>query len=185
MEGLVVLLLLGLGAWYLFGRKEVPGKSRSRSSGFDEGTYVTRMGQQVKAGEAFFASNSVDIPRMVAALEADSNLIDRHFLLQNLVAETYKRRSEPEMAELCAKVAEMHLAELPRIIPALKKDMGGEVPRISTFQHFATLLTERGEYERAISVCEDALRRQLHDGTKGGYQGRIERIKKKAAQSSK
>lgn len=33
--------------------------------------------------------------------------------------------------------------------------MGGELPRVTTFQQYATLLTKRGEYKRAIEVCEE------------------------------
>ena len=54
-----------------------------------------------------------------------------------------------------------------------------------TFQHYATLLTERGEFDRAIQVCESAIGFGLDDETRGGYEGRIERIKKRAAARTK
>ena len=60
------------------------------------------------------------------------------------------------------------------------RELGGVLPRVSTFQHYAAVLAERGEFERAVHVCEAAIAFGLHDGTKGGYEGRIERIKKKA-----
>lgn len=148
-------------------------------------TYVCRMGRHVKADEAYFASTSGDIQRMVRALDLSTNPVDRHFLLQTLVTETYKhRRTDPVMAELCAKVAEIHLAEFPKLAQGLKKDMpNGSLPWVLTFQHFATLLTEKQDFKRAIEVCEMALRYGLDDGTKSGYRGRIQRIKKKSAQS--
>ena len=68
----------------------------------------------------------------------------------------------------------------PSLALALKEDMGGTLPRVTTFQHYATVLTEDGEYEKAISICEKALEYGLHDNTKSGFEGRIERIKKKA-----
>ena len=64
---------------------------------------------------------------------------------------------------------------------AWSSEAGHDLPRVPTFQHYATLLTERGQFERVIQVCESAIGFGLDDGTKGGYKGRIERIKKKAA----
>ncbi|HMP71380.1 MAG TPA: hypothetical protein PKA76_18670 [Pirellulaceae bacterium] len=102
-----------------------------------------------------------------------------------IVSESYKRRSDPNMAEVCAQVAEMHIEEFPQIARPLKQDMGGILPRVSTFQHYATLLTEQSRFDGAIEVCETALRFGLHDGTKAGFEGRIERIKKKRQQQRK
>ncbi len=47
----------------------------------------------------------------------------------------------------------------------------------------ATLLTEWGDFDRSVWVCELALYFGLDDGTKAGFPGRIERIRKKQAQS--
>lgn len=63
---------------------------------------------------------------MVAALELKTNEIDRHFLLLGIVTESYKRRSDPKMAELCARVAEMHISEFPKIAGPLKREMDGQ-----------------------------------------------------------
>lgn len=142
-------------------------------------TYVYRMGRHVEADEAFHAWTSGDLDRMVRALDTETNLIDKHFLLMGIVKQAYKERSNPDMAELCASVAEKHLAKFPEIAPALKTDMGGFLPRVTTFQDYATLLSEKGEFQRAIEVCEEALRYGLNDNTKSGFEGRIERIKKK------
>ena len=76
-------------------------------------------------------------------------------------------------------IAEMHIAEFPQIVGPLEKDMDGVLPRVSTFQHYATLLTEQSKFDRAIEVCETAIRFGLHDGTKAGFEGRIDRINKK------
>lgn len=141
-------------------------------------TYVTRQGQSVEADDAFHAWTSGSLNEMIDALERKTNLIDRHFLLMSIVDQTYKNRSDPENAELLRKVAEIHLAEFPKIKPALKKEMDGILPRVTTFQKYATFLTDKGEYEKAIEVCEQAIAYGLHDGTKSGFEGRIDRIKK-------
>ncbi|MFU8815520.1 MAG: hypothetical protein ACNA7W_09250 [Pseudomonadales bacterium] len=62
--------------------------------------------------------------------------------------------------------------EFPSVAPGL--------PRVPTFQKYATLLTEDGEYGTAIEVCRRAISFGLEDGTKAGYEGRIARIEKKA-----
>lgn len=148
-------------------------------------TWILRDGKSVPADEAFFAWTSQDLTRMLSALEVKTNKIDRHFLLMAIVSETYKHRSDPEMAQTCARVAEMHIAEFPQIAGPLKKDMDGVLPRVTTFQHYATLLTEQSKFDRAIEVCETAIRFELHDGTKSGFEGRINRIKKQQKKSTR
>lgn len=139
----------------------------------------------MEADESFHAWTSGDLARMTSAINQQTNPIDRHFLLMGIVNQTYKDRKNPDMGKLCAEIAEKHLAEFSKIAPALKKDMGGELPRVTTFQYYATLLTEKGEYKRAIEVCEEAMHYGLHDNTKGGFEARIDHIKKKQKQNDK
>jgi hypothetical protein len=63
--------------------------------------------------------------------------------------------------------------------------MGGISPRVTTFQHYATILTEDEEYEKAISICEKAIEYGLLDNTASGFEGRIARIRKKAEKAEK
>ncbi len=143
--------------------------------------YTIRMGKSVPVDDAFCAWTSGDLNAMLNALHIKTNLIDRHFLLMGIVAATYKNRSDEKMRALCSQIAEMHLAEFATIAPALKKDMDGPLPRVTTFQLYATLLSEQGEFERAIEVCQRALAYGLHDNTQSGFEGRIERLKKQKA----
>ena len=156
----------------LLGSKSKPNKQEST-------TFTLRQGKSVPVDDAFWASNSGDLNQMLKAASGKTNPIDRHFLLQSIVAATYKLRKEEKYRKLCYEYAEKHLQEFPAIAPALKKDMGGTLPRITTFQHYAMILTEDGEYEKAISICESAIDYGLHDNTKSGFEGRITRIKKK------
>ena len=147
--------------------------------------WTIRGGKSVPVDEVFRATNSGDLGRMVRALRLKTHPVDRHFLLMAVVKESYRLRADPKMADLCADAAQTHVAEFRELAPALKREFDGSLPRVSTFQHFATLLTERGEFERAVGVCEKAIAFGLDDGTKGGFQGRIKRIQKKAARESK
>ncbi len=141
--------------------------------------YVTRLGKSRPADEAWHAWMSADLDRMLSALDTKTNIIDRHFLLMAIVEQTYKRRSDPQIACTCARVAQLHISEFPHIAPALKKEFDGRLPRVSTFQQYATLLTDQGEYDKAIDVCKKALSFGLRDNTQSGFEGRIQRISKK------
>ncbi|MEL4236995.1 hypothetical protein [Shewanella xiamenensis] len=143
-------------------------------------SYTTRLGKAVRTAAAFNAWTSGDLDKMLKAVKTKTNPIDRHFLLQSIVNITYKQRKTERYRNLCIEYAKLHLQEFPALVPALKEDMDGTLPRITTFQNYSTLLTEDGEFEKAISVCMQAIEYGLHDNTKSGYEGRIARIKKKS-----
>jgi tetratricopeptide (TPR) repeat protein len=158
--------------------------SKTKSQKEDPTTFTLRQGRSVPVDDAFRAWTSGDLNLMLKAVATKTNPIDRHFLLQSIVSETYKLRKEEKYRELCIEYAEKHLQEFPSLAPALKEDMGGTLPRISTFQHYAMVLTESGEYEKAISICEQAIKYDLHDNTNSGFEGRIARIRKKAGKEN-
>ena len=143
------------------------------------GVKITRGGKEVTADEVFAATNSQDLPRMLAATRFKTNPVDRHFLLQNIVGLTYTQRKQVSARQLCIEYARIHMAEFPSIKPHLIKDMGGQLPRVSTFQKLATVYAEDGRFGEAISVCEQAIKLGLDDGTQSGFEGRITRIRKK------
>lgn len=97
----------------------------------------------------------------------------------SIVNETYKQRKNPKMADKCFEIGRLHIKEFPTIAPGLKKEMGGRLPRVTTFQKLATVLAEKGDFDEAIMICKTALSFGLQDGTKSGFKGRISRLKKK------
>jgi|SRR5690554_3034813 len=144
--------------------------------------YTVRDGELVETDAVFDAWTSGDITQMRLALAEKTNLVDRHFLLMGLVDQSYKhRKDDPELEKLCAEISEQHIQEFPEIKPALVKSLDGILPRVTTFQKYATLLLEQNNFDRAVEVCEVAIFHGLHDGTKSSFEGRIERIKRKAA----
>lgn len=140
--------------------------------------YVFRGGKSRKADAAFFAWSSGNLDAMLAAMHTKTNKVDRHFLLQSIVSACYGERTNEKRRAICREVAELHISEFGRIAPALKKEFSGSLPRVSTFENYAKLLAEEGEYDKAIHVCEKALSFGLDDNTVGGYDGRIVRLKK-------
>ncbi len=146
--------------------------------------FVERDGKLMEADSVFDAWTSGDLKAMLAQLKQKTTLVDRHFLLMNIVDQAYRNRNDKEMRTICHQVAKMHIKEFPKIKPALKKDIG-ILPRVPTFQQYATVLTEEERYLEAITVCESAIKFGLSDGTKSDFQGRIERIIKKEMKSKK
>ena len=118
-----------------------------------------------------------DLDQMLRALPLRTKPIHRHLLLQTIVGITYAQRRVPTMRAKCREIAFLHLSEIPGLLPHLIRELR-VVPRVTTFQHLATLLAEDGEHDRAIEVCRLALAHGLKDGTKSGYAGRIARIQK-------
>lgn len=124
------------------------------------------------------------IKQRIAEIPRRTDPVDRHFYLLRLVDETYSRRHNTKrMRQLCEQVCQQHVREFPRIAKALldedaKYSKNPSLPHVTTFQHLATLLTEKGDYSGAIRVCRRAISFGLWDGTKGGYEGRIERIRR-------
>ena len=78
-----------------------------------------------------------------------------------------------------ALLEDFHLREVEPGRYESKDGLSARFPHVPTFQQLATVYTEDGEYGNAIAVCEKAITFGLHDWTKGDYQARIERIKKK------
>lgn len=135
--------------------------------------------------EVYLARQSNDLEKMLKATELETTLSNRHFLLQAIVSETYRLRKEEKYKNLCLKFSEKHLEEFHLLTQSLKDEFDGSIPRVTTFQYYSTLLTELGEYEKAIKTCEMAISFGLDDGTKGGYHGRIDKIKKKMSSNVK
>lgn len=139
-------------------------------------SYIIRDGKSVPADEVFEAWTLNDLNKMLANLNTNTHPIDRHFLLQGIISETYKQRKDISMRKICIETCEIYLKEWPILANALGRDFNGQLPRILVFPFYATILTEDQEFEKAIEICEIAIKYQLYDGTKSGFDGRIERI---------
>lgn len=114
-----------------------------------------------------------------AALADESDPLARHRLFQQITEASYKERDDKDSRTAFKHYAEQHISEFDAIKKPLKKQNNGKLPQVSTFRNFANVLVEDGEYDKAIQVCQQALDYGLKDGTKTGYQGRIERIQAK------
>lgn len=128
---------------------------------------------------------------MLRAMRKQTHPVDRHYLLLDIVEETYRQRhATDDMRDTCERIAWQHLAEFPKLADALRAEFKvcggrGELPLVPTFQHLATVLTEKGDYDKAIAVCKKALSFGLSNGTRGGFEGRIDRIRQKRERDNK
>ncbi|WP_188050710.1 hypothetical protein [Flavobacterium sp. GP15] len=127
--------------------------------------------------EATFLSSDID--RKIRATEiCTENIMNRILLLQSIVSESYGIRKDEHYLKLCIKFSEIYLSEFNKI-PDCYLNIDGQFLTAPVFQNYATVLTEIEEFEKAIKVCEIAISYKFEDGTIGGFEARIERIKKK------
>jgi uncharacterized protein YaaW (UPF0174 family) len=125
------------------------------------------------------ALNSGNLENMIAATALPAPPVARNALLSAIVEKTYKHRHEAEMQTLFSRFAQTHLNEFPKMLPGLKREYGEKLPVIPTFRLLALVLVEEEKYNEAIKICETAIAHGLDDGTKTGFEGRIERIQRK------
>ena len=108
-----------------------------------------------------------------------SNVLSYHFFLQTTADNYYKQKDIiPEALDKVIEFCKEDIALFPHISNEMIKKYGS-VPRISTFQTLAMAYEKKQMYSEAIDVCQLALNYGQQDTTKGGYDGRIERLKKK------
>ena len=124
------------------------------------------------------------IAAQVGALQETQEPLARHRLYQQIVDLSYRQRSDERYRQALHLFAPAHIDEFSSIAPLLKAQNGGKLPQVTTFKHYAAVLTEAEQYDEAIAVCEQAREYGLKDGTKSGYVGRIERINKLKARDA-
>lgn len=136
--------------------------------------------------EAIYSGDPDAVREALELLRTDP--VERNFRLSDLVEQTYRRcKDSPALRAICEQVAWQHVDEFPSLEEAVRIDHRrryGHLPKerplgVSAFAVLTTLLTEKGDYDRAIAVCKRAMHFGLDDGTKTGYAGRIERIRRK------
>ncbi|WP_194756513.1 hypothetical protein [Aliidiomarina indica] len=119
-----------------------------------------------------------ELQQAIAALEHESDPVARHRLYQTIVDTSYKNRKNSGARALCKTYSQQHVEEFDKIAKPLKKANGGKLPHVATFQNYATLLAEDGDYDAAIAVCDQAMDYGLDDKTKSGFAGRKARLEK-------
>lgn len=113
---------------------------------------------------------------LLEALRRSKDAIDTHFVYNDLIDFYYRQReTKADALELCEKYCWLDVELAPKVLECdWLKDA-----RLPSFQRLAIIYEKRGQYDKAIEICERALALGLNDGTKTGFEGRIKRLKKK------
>ncbi len=82
MKVITIVLILGLALYFFIKRKNKPER------------YILRQGKATKTDAVFKAWTSGNLKKMLNVLNVKTNPIDRHYLLQGIVNETYKLRQQ-------------------------------------------------------------------------------------------
>jgi len=115
------------------------------------------------------------LDRMIDDLRHERDPLGRHRLLEAIVEESHRRRSDPAMNKLFQRFARMHVDELPRMAEALKAAHGGRLPAVTSFQLLASALEADGHPEEAVPIREQAAALRLMDGVKAEPIGKIKK----------
>ena len=105
----------------------------------------------------------------------DGSATSTHFTYNELIDVYYKQRDDREDAiEKCIQYCKKDIEIAEEFV-----DEFGEVPRIPSFKRLAIIYEKQERYADAIAVCDQALEIGTTDGTKGGFEGRKDRLCKK------
>ena len=117
--------------------------------------------------------------KMSIDLNSDDDVTDAHLMYQGIAKGLYSVREKYEFAlELCIVYCKKDIEFFDYYTRAFTKKWG-ENPLIETVKRLTIIYEKTGKYDEAIKYCQFALDNGLKDGTKGGYQGRMEKLLKK------
>ncbi|MCM2284996.1 MAG: hypothetical protein NDI81_09460 [Desulfobacula sp.] len=154
--------------FYLKGRKK-------NEHGASKGTTTER---KENKGAAAKAPRSPEEMRNLLDQEPDP--WKRHLIYISCLDQVYKKRSEDQKwRHLARDYAQAYVKEFPDLKPAVFENLGEAPKMVPAFKQLAILFEEDQEYEKAVDICENAMVHGLVDGTKTGYEGRMERLSKK------
>ncbi len=122
---------------------------------------------------------SGNVDYMISALDKTQDPILRDALLGQIIAEYYRERSDTDAKEAFYRYAHQHVEEIPNMLAELEKNGQERPERIETLRMIAIAMEQDGRYDEAIGMCEKALSFGLQNGTKTGFEGRIDRIARK------
>lgn len=113
-------------------------------------------------------------------LDQEPDPWNRHLIYISCLDQVYKKRAEDQKwHDLARDYAQAYVKEFPDLKPAVFENLG-EAPKLaSAFKQLAILFEEDQEYEKAVDICKNAMAHGLVDGTKTGYEGRMERLNRK------
>jgi tetratricopeptide (TPR) repeat protein len=181
---------VGLEEWYVNLSNEQQQKLHEYSTFFgtggemnllDKGTGETSQSAQEYlkgVGSTAASEKDYEFAEMVL-LEAldreDGSATSTHFTYNELIDVYYKQRDDRgDAIEKCIQYCKKDIEIADEFVAEF-----GEVPRIPSFKRLAIIYERQERYADAIAVCDQALEIGTTDGTKGGFEGRKDRLRKK------
>lgn len=122
-----------------------------------------------------------DLAAMDTLLDDICDPVLRHQLMNRLVAHYYRMRGEAQYRAAFYRVADLQIDEASSIMEGLEEIGKGRPDQMAVFRLMAIALAEDQRPEAAVAVCEHAMALGLQDGTQAGFEGRISRLKRRAA----
>ncbi|PWF62624.1 hypothetical protein CBX96_14830 [Shewanella sp. BC20] len=118
---------------------------------------------------------NVTLARAVEEYQGAETALARYNALQNVIAECYKQRKSTEYLAYGAALHGLYLALFHSANTEKPKELELKTPG---FMQLATLLNDTQDFDKAIALCQEAIKLGLTDGTVTGFEGRISRIEK-------
>ncbi|MCL1122128.1 hypothetical protein N7V09_04035 [Shewanella seohaensis] len=124
---------------------------------------------------------NVTLARAAEEYQSAETALARYNALQNVIAECYKQRKSTEYLAYGAALHGLYLALFHSANAEKPKELELKTPG---FMQLATLLNDTQDFDKAIALCQEALKLGLTDGTVTGFEGRISRIEKAQAKAT-
>lgn len=166
-----------LGAlWYFFYK----GKKKASPDGKE--TIVTKaFAWTKKAGK----TGGIKEDRQAKTLKNTTDPLERHTLYTQAIDAAYKKRTaDKKMRSLVIKSGTSYVREFPELKASVFKEFGENPKIVTVFKQLAIVFEEDEAFDRAMDICRTAMVHELEDGTKTGYEGRLERLMKKKERSA-
>lgn len=114
------------------------------------------------------------------------NMIDRHFFLQSAAENYYKQRDiRGDALFLSEKYCLLDIALYEKYKDVMDKEWSSMTReeqfdgRVSSYSRLGIIYEKSNRFEEAIELYQSALRHGQKDKTKGGFEGKIAKLKKK------
>lgn len=121
-----------------------------------------------------FAKANDRLKKHVDNIEQAEILEDEYKAMIAAITECYKQKQDMEYVNFGVSLSPAFL----RLCEKISKDESLLDLKGASFMQLATLLNDKGDFDEAIAMCQQAIDYGLTDGTVSGFSGRKNRIEK-------
>lgn len=150
-----------------FQRDELVNKPLNRKVGFSRSDFLYELGKKAMRENEYELSEKL----IVNALKYEKNTVKRHDIANALIDFYYKKRHD--VSGSIKKCEHLCLQNIELIRRKKIKE------NTESFKRLAIIYEDKQKYNEAIGISKMALKLGLNDGTKSGFEGRIEKLESK------